>query len=139
MIGQDTIKRGLQKGWNTYLTLVKIIIPVHILVTILKYTPLIEILATWVAPVMKHLGLSGEAILALISGYLLNNYAALGVVTGLDFSIREITILGTMLGISHALIIEAAVIKRIKVKILPLVCLRILVSLLTGYILNLLL
>lgn len=139
MLSQDTIKRGLHKGWNTYLTLIKIIIPVHIIVTILKYTPLIELIATWVEPVMKQLGLSGKAILALISGYFINIYAALGVVAGLDFSVREITILGAMLGISHSLIIETAIIKQIKVKVFPLVCLRILSSLLAGYVLNLLL
>ena len=139
MINQDTIKRGLQKGWNTYLTLIKIIIPVHIVVTVLKYTPLVELIADGVAPVMKQLGLSGEAILALISGYFINNYAEMGEVSGLDFSVREITILGAMWGMSHALIIEAAIIKRIKVKTLPLACLRIIVSLLAGYLLNLLL
>ncbi|MBM7622725.1 hypothetical protein [Sporohalobacter salinus] len=68
---------------------------------------------------MKQLGLSGEAILALLSGYLINNYAALGVVSSFDFSVREITILGVMLGVSHSLIIEAAIIKRIKVNTLP--------------------
>lgn len=76
-------------------------------------------MADWMAPIMKQLGLSGEAILALLSGYLINNYAALGVVSSFDFSVREITILGVMLGVSHSLIIEAAIIKRIKVNTLP--------------------
>lgn len=139
MIQKNTIKQGLYKGWKTFLILIKIIIPVQILVTILKYTSLIEIISRKAAPLMMYLGLSGEAIMALITGYLLNIYAAIGVMTSLELSPRQITILGTMLGISHSLIIETAVIKRIKVKTWLLNILRVSLSLIAGYFLNIVL
>jgi len=88
---------------------------------------------------MKIVGLPGEAALALLTGYLMNIYGALGVIAGLDLGAREITILGTMLGLSHSLIIEGAIIKRIKVKLLPLISLRIILSIVSGIILNILL
>jgi hypothetical protein len=88
---------------------------------------------------MSLVGLPGEAVLALLTGYLLNIYGALGVIASLDLGIREITILGTMLGLAHSLIIEAAVIRKIKGKLIPLISLRLVTSILAGVVLNLIL
>jgi len=139
MLQTSTIKRGLQKGLNTFLTLIKIMIPVYAVVTILKYTPAIEVISKWMTPLMGYLGLPGEAIMALISGYFLNIYAALAVITSLDLSPRAVTILGTMLGLSHSLLIETAIIKQLKIKTTLLVVLRISLSLIAGFLLNILL
>ena len=135
----EAITRGFKKSCSTYLSLMKIIIPVYILVTFLKYTGVIGYLDQFFSPMMKIVGLPGEAALALLTGYLMNIYGALGVIAGLDLGAREITILGTMLGLSHSLIIEGAIIKRIKVKLLPLISLRIILSIVSGIILNILL
>ncbi len=133
------IKRGFKKSWETYLDLMKIIIPVYILVTFLKYTGIISYLARIFTPLMKLVGLPGEAVLALLTGYLLNIYGAIAVIASLELGVREITILGTMLGLAHSLIIEAAVIKRVKVKLFPLISLRVILSLVAGIVLNILL
>ncbi|SJZ86467.1 nucleoside recognition domain-containing protein [Selenihalanaerobacter shriftii] len=139
MLQVNTIKRGLQKGLNTFITLIKIIIPVYALVTVLKYTSLMQILSTWMAPMMGYLGLPGEAIMVLVSGYFLNIYAAIAVMTSLDLAPRAITILGTMIGLSHSLVIETAIIKQLKIKTTLLVILRVILSLVAGFILNILL
>ncbi|PRX27211.1 nucleoside recognition protein [Orenia metallireducens] len=135
----EAIKRGVKKSWSTYLSLMKIIIPVYILVTFLKYTGVIGYFDQLFSPMMKLVGLPGEAALALLTGYLMNIYGALGVIAGLDLGAREITILGTMLGLAHSLIIEGAIIKRIRVRLFPLISLRIILSLVSGIILNILL
>ena len=107
---QEALKRGTKKAWRTYLTLIKIIIPVYVGVKLLKYTGVINYLADIFSPAMKLVGLPGEAVLALLTGYLLNIYGALGVMASLELGVREITILGTILGLAHSIVIEAAVI-----------------------------
>lgn len=136
---QEAVRRGTKKAWYTYLALIKVIIPVYIGVKLLKYTGVINYLADLFSPAMKLVGLPGEAVLALLTGYLLNIYGALGVMASLELGIREITILGTMLGLAHSLVIEAAVIKKIKGKLLPLISLRVITSILAGVVLNLIL
>ena len=133
------LKRGSKKAFVTYLALIKVIIPVYILVTFLRHTGIIQSLAEFTAPVMAIFGLPGEAMLALLTGYLLNLYGAIGVMVGLDLSVREVTILGTMLALAHSLIIEAAVIKKVSGKLFSLVALRVGLSIFVGVILNLLL
>lgn len=133
----NTIKKGLQNALNTYLDLVKIIIPVYILVTFLKYTGVIEIIADFFSPIMIYLGLPGEAMLALLTAYLLNMYAGLAVIASIDLGVKEITILGTMIGIAHSMIIESAVFKKINVNIFKINILRTVMSILAGFFLNL--
>ncbi|GAB6138843.1 nucleoside recognition domain-containing protein [Halanaerobaculum tunisiense] len=129
-------KRGAKKAFSTYTSLIKVIIPVYIIVTILKHIGIIRWLAQFFGPLMKLLGLPGEAVIALITGYLLNIYGALGAMASLNLGIKEITILGTMLGLSHSLIIEAAVIKKISGRVLPLIFLRVGLSIAAGITLN---
>ncbi len=135
----QAVKRGAKKAFFTYFDLIKIILPVYIGVTVLKHTGFIEWLAQYTAPMMKLFGLPGESVLALLTGYLLNIYGALGVIAGIDLGVREITILGTMLGLAHSLLIEAAVIKKISGQLIPLIGLRIGLSILAGLGLNLIL
>ncbi len=133
----NTIKKGLKNALNTYLDLVKIIIPVYILVTFFKYTGVIEIIADFFSPIMIYLGLPGEAMLALLTAYLLNMYAGLAVIASIDLGVKEITILGTMIGIAHSMIIESAVFKKINVNIFKINILRTVMSILAGFFLNL--
>ncbi|WP_027338907.1 nucleoside recognition domain-containing protein [Halonatronum saccharophilum] len=135
----NAIKRGGRKAFFTYLELVKIIIPVYIVVTFLKYTGVINYLAGFFSPLMRIVGLPGEAVLALLTGYLLNIYGAIAVIVGLDLGLKEVTILGAMLGLAHSLIIEGAVMKKMRVKVVPLTILRLAASLFAGVLLNLIL
>ncbi len=132
----DTVKSGLNKGIYTLLELLKIILPVYSFVIILKYTPVLNVLANWASPAMKFFGLPGEAVMILLSGYFLNIYAAIGVAAGLELSVREINILAIMLGISHSLIIETAILKKLKVRASLFFLLRIGFSVIMGLILN---
>ncbi len=135
----DSVKKGFRNALKTYIDLVKIIIPVYILVTFLKYTGVIGIIANLFSPVMIYLGLPGEAMLALLTAYLLNMYAGLAVIASIDLGVKEITILGVMIGIAHSMIIESAVFKKINVNVLKVNILRTVISILAGFILNLIL
>ncbi|SHI90928.1 nucleoside recognition domain-containing protein [Desulfofundulus thermosubterraneus] len=139
MITVSTVKRGLHKGFYTTWELTKVVVPVYIVVTFLKYTPAMDFIARFCEPAMKILGLPGEASIVLVLGNLLNIYAAIGAISSLHLSAKAITILATMLLISHSLPIESAVSKKTGVSPLLMVGFRLVMSLLAGAALNLLL
>lgn len=136
---KDGFKEGGKKAFSTYVVLVKIIIPVYIFVTFLKFTGIIELLANFFSPIMVYIGLPGEAMLALLTAYLLNIYAGLAVIASIDLGVKEITILGVMIGIAHSMIVESAVFKKINVNIFKINILRTIMALIAGLILNIVL
>jgi len=93
-----------------------IVAPVYTFVTVLKYTPAIRVFAEFMAPLMKHFGLPGEAALALIIGNVVNLYAGLGAVTALEITTDQLTVLSLMLLLSHSQILETAVFFQIRAK-----------------------
>lgn len=133
---QSIIWRGLKKAWITFLELIKILIPVYFFVTFLKYTGVVKIIADLFRPLMSYIGLPGEAVLALLTSYLLNIYAGIAVISSLKLGVREITILGAMIGIAHSLIIESAVFKKININLIYINLLRLTMSILAGFLLN---
>lgn len=128
----DSVKDGTIKGVKTTLMLAKIIIPIHIVVSILKATPILDQLSYYFEPAMGMFNLPGEAALALVLGYFVNLYAAIGIITGLNLSVFEITTLGLMLSIAHSLIIETAVIKSVGAKAISVLFIRITLSIAVG-------
>lgn len=108
-------KRGVQKGLETTWTLAKIVFPISIIVTILQYTPVIDLFSKFIAPVMGYFGLPGEAALVLVLGNLLHLYAGIGVMLTMELAVKEVYILAVMLGISHSLPMETAISSKIGV------------------------
>lgn len=133
------VKKGFKNALSTFLELSKILIPVYFFVTFLKYTGVIKIISDFFSPLMGFLGLPGEAMLALLTSYLLNIYGGLAVISSLELGVREITILGTMIGLAHSLIIESAVFKKIDVNLIYINLLRLFMSIFAGFVLNLIL
>jgi len=109
-----------------------IVAPVYTAVTILKYTPAIRVFAEFMAPMMRHFGLPGEAALAVILGNLVNLYAGLGAVTTLRITTGQLTVLSLMLLLSHSQILETAVFFQIKAKWWLLWFIRLALSFLAG-------
>ena len=68
-IARTTIKRTI----DTSLFLIKIMVPVSLLVALLGWSGLLEKISIVLHPLMRLLGLPGEAALVYISGALLNN------------------------------------------------------------------
>lgn len=102
-------QQGLYSGLRTMLQLTKIIFPITVILTILQHTPLLNILASYLAPLMHGIGLSGEAALVLVLGNILNLYAAIGAMLTMSFTVKEVFILAIMLGFSHNLFVETTV------------------------------
>ncbi|MFZ5633614.1 MAG: nucleoside recognition domain-containing protein [Bacillota bacterium] len=139
MLTADTLKRGLGKGVSVTWELTKIVVPVYVLVTFLKYTPALGYIARLCEPAMRLVGLPGEASIAVVLGLLTNLYAALGAIASLTLSSKEITIIALMLLISHSLPMETAVSQKVGVSGLVMIMIRITLSALTGIFLNLIL
>ena len=112
----DMVKRGLLVGLQTTWTLGKIIFPITVIVTIIGHTPLLEMIAAWLAPVMGMIGLSGEAAIPLVLANFLNLYAGIGAILTLDLTVKEVFILAIMISFSHNLFIESAVASHVGVR-----------------------
>lgn len=123
----------------SFYTLFKVMTPVYIFVSILKKLEVLEVLAGYFSPFMKFFGLPGEAALAVVLGWTVNLYAAIAAFAGLGLSTRQVTILAVMLGVSHSLFMETAIIGRMKARPWVILPIRIVMSLFIGALLNLIL
>lgn len=133
MVTTDTFKRGLKNGITTLFDLSKILVPVYIAVQLLSVSGLLNILADFFKPVMSVLGLPGEASLVIILGYFLSSYAALGAIAAIELTSVQITTIAIMLSISHSLITESAVVKKLGVSAAASIAVRVCFSILMGF------
>lgn len=133
---KEAMATGLKSGLLTTLKLVRVIIPFYFLIEWLKLTPVLGWLGHLLAPVMKIWGLPGEAGFVLVTGNLVNMYAAIAVMIPLHMSVEQVTLIGLMLGISHNIIVETAVLKEAKAPALRLAFLRLVSSGLVGWVVS---
>ncbi len=134
-VARTTFKRTIDTAWF----LIKIMVPVSLAVELLGWSGLLQKIALVMAPLMKILGLPGEATLVYISGALLNNYSAIAVMSSMNLTIHDATILAFMSLVSHNLIVETAVMKSIGSSAVKMVTLRVGTAIIGGLLLNLLL
>lgn len=106
------LARGVRVGLETTWELAKIVVPTALVVTILKASGLLDVITDFFAPYMGFFGLSGQAAIALFSGYLVNLYAAAGSVVALSLPPREVAILAAMLTFCHSLVVELPISKK---------------------------
>ena len=116
------------------LLLNKTIVPVYILVTILNNTPAIGWITTLFEPLMGIFNLPGEAAIVLVLGSILDTYAAVGAIKAIQLTVMEITILSAMVSISHSLLIETAVMKKLGLKVSYSLIIRIGLAIISGII-----
>jgi len=133
------IKSAIPSAIKTSLWFLKITIPISLTVTLLYHFGILNFLSELLSPAFSLLGLRGEAALVYLTSAFLNVYSAIAVITSLNFTIREMTIIATMSLIAHNLIVETAVQKKTGSKAWHMVTLRVLSSILAAMILNYLL
>lgn len=131
------MKKGLQVGIKTTWTLGKIIFPVTLIVALLQYTPILPWVIDAISPLMKLLGLSGDAAIPLVLGTFLNLYGAIGAILTLDFTIKEVFILAVMLSFSHNLIVESSVALKVGIKLWIVLATRLGLALTSAIVINL--
>lgn len=92
-----------------------------------------------IAPVMALFGLPGTAALPLVAGFMGGITAAVGSLAALPLTTRELAILGAMVGVCHATLIEGALIRRAGGGFLATGALRLVMAAIAGMVLNALL
>jgi spore maturation protein SpmB len=137
VITVDTWKSGVGDGLKTLLALLKIIIPVFGVVKVLEYTAVIGWIAKICDPLMRFVGLPGEAALAVVTGMLFNFYASLGIIIALGLSTWQITIMAVMLSCCHELVLESAVIRKTGIPAWPILIIRLAAAITAGVAMNL--
>ncbi|MDR6224159.1 nucleoside recognition domain-containing protein [Desmospora profundinema] len=116
--------RGLKTGLKTTWELSKIVFPVTLAVTILRETPVIDVLAGVVEPATSWFGLPGEAAIPLVLGNLVNLYAAIGAILTMDLTVKQVFVLSVILSFAHNLILESAFLRKVGISISLIVSIR---------------
>ncbi len=132
---KNNFTKGFGNGVKVSVKLLKTIIPFYIAVDLLSHTKLSVYLGTLFSSVMKPFGLSGKMAVAIISGYLVNLYAAIAALVPLNPTWQQITVVGLMTGISHNLVVEGAILHKTGVNAFFTIMLRMAVSVISGLLL----
>jgi len=122
---------GVRKGWDSFLWICKIIIPVSFLVAIFQWSGWISNLSFLLEPVMNLLRLPPEAALPIVSGMLINIYAVVAIITVIPFSIGQMTLIAIFNLIAHNLIMEGIIQHKAGVNIVTVTMVRIAAAILT--------
>lgn len=134
-----SLQEGVKQGFYAFYSLLRVMIPVYIVIAVLKELNIVDWLSVFFAPYMKFFGLPGEAALVIVSGWTINLYAAVAALAGLSFTARQVTILAVMMGITHSLVMETAIITRMKGRPMIVLIFRIAMGILAGVLMNLIL
>ena len=132
----NCIKSARPSALKTIWWLTKIMALLSFAIMLLQYVGVIEWISYWLTPVFSHFGLPGEAALAYVSGYFVNCYSAIAVMTTLDLSTRAATILSVMVLCSHNMILETTVQHKTGSSVVKIIAIRTLSAFILGWVLN---
>ena len=133
------IKEVTPSSIKTCIWMIEITVGVSFAMMLLKYFNILPWISQLISPVFKYFGLSGSAALAYLSGYFVNCYSAIAVISTLGMDWRAVTIIATMVLCSHSMILETAVLRKTGASAARMVVVRTLTALALGFILNLIL
>ncbi len=103
------IRQGLRKGWDGFIWLLKIILPISFLTLILEYSGLFESAEFILEPIMGLMQLPPAAALPLTVGLLAGIYGAIAAIAVLPFTTAQITVMAVFLLIAHNLVQEGII------------------------------
>ena len=129
-------KPAIPAAARTCWWLVRLMTVVSLSVEILRYIGVISWISNFLSPFFELMGLPGEASLAFISGYFVNVYTAIAVMSSLDLNARSITILSVMILCAHNMIVESAVQKKCGTPLVRIFIIRTLSAVILGFVLN---
>jgi spore maturation protein SpmB len=132
------LKRGIISGWQTTWKLTKIIFPISLSISLLSYTPVLKWMMELISPVLKLIGLPGDAAIPIVLGATLNLYAAIGAMFNLTFTVKEAFIIAIIVSFCHNLFVETGVAAKLGVKVRIVLGVRVGLALLTASLIHLL-
>lgn len=133
------VKDVLPSTTRTCIWIIKITVAVSFAMMLLKYFEILPWISEAVSPVFRIFGLPGAAALAYVSGYFVNIYSCIAVMTTLELDWRALTILCTMVMCSHSMVLETAVLRKTGASGVRMVIVRTLSAFILGVVLNLIL
>jgi hypothetical protein len=100
---------GLIKGWNGFVWMMKIIVPISLLTAILGWSGLMRHLDFLLRPLMGLFSLPPMAALPLLIGMLTGVYGGIAAMIVLPFSTAQMTLMAVFILMAHALIQEGII------------------------------
>lgn len=136
---RQIVRTATPRALKTIWWIFKITAIVSFAMFVLKYTGILYWIAALVSPVFHWFGLPGDAAMAYVSGYFINVYSCVAVISTLELTARDITILGTMTLAAHSMVVESAVQQKTGTPPWYTITIRTIGSLSLGVLLNLIL
>jgi len=106
---KPSLTSGLAKGWNGFIWMLKILVPISLLTSLLAWSGWINRLDFILEPVMGVIGLPPMATLPLIAGLLTGPYGAIAAMALLPMTTDQMTLIAIFMLISHNLIQEGVI------------------------------
>lgn len=100
---------GIRKGWDGFVWMMKILVPISLFTTILEWSGWINTLDFLVQPVMKLLFLPPMAALPLLIGALTGIYGGIAAMVMLPFTMEQMTLMAIFILICHNVIQESII------------------------------
>ncbi|MCX5837901.1 MAG: nucleoside recognition domain-containing protein [Deltaproteobacteria bacterium] len=100
---------GLKKGWDGFIWMMKIIVPISLFTAILDWSGLLSHLNFLLKPLMRLLDLPPAAALPLIIGMLSSLYGGLAAMIVFPFSTAQMTLMAIFILTAHGLIQEGII------------------------------
>ncbi|MGA6926911.1 MAG: nucleoside recognition domain-containing protein [Desulfosarcina sp.] len=104
-----SLERGITKGWQGFVWMIKIILPVAWATFLLDYSGWMTRMDVWLEPMMDVIHLPAAAALPMVAGLLTGIYGAVAAMSVLAFTVDQMTLIAVFLLIAHSLIQEGMV------------------------------
>ena len=109
MLEEYGIRRGIGKGFKTFLWLMKILAPISLGVALLEWSGLLAHAESVLGPLMGLLSLPSQAALPLVAGMAVGPGAALAAMAVLPLTKAQMTLLAVFILIAHSFPQECAI------------------------------
>lgn len=103
------VRDGLKRGWEGFVWMVKIIVPVSFFTALLEFSGLLDALNFVLEPAMGLLNLPSIAALPLVVGMLSGIYTGIAAMIVLPLTTNQMTLIAIFLMISHNLVQEGII------------------------------
>lgn len=106
---RKSVLLGLRNGWNGFVWMMKIIIPISFCTELLAWSGWLQKADVFFRPFMKLLGLPAMAAYPLLVGATTGIYGGIAVMVALPFTKEEMTLMALFLLVAHNLVQEGIV------------------------------
>jgi len=135
------VRELIVSALQTSLMLFKIIVPISILTRLLQQLGIVDYFGIILGPVMELVGLPGQIGLVWATAMITNIYGGMVVFAslapGLDLTVAQVSVLGTMILVAHSLPVEGLIAQKAGTRLRATLLIRVMGALLIGWILHL--